>query len=405
MAGIQVNTVIDPGTSTIAAKIPEETAVTALASSTFTEYTFEHPTEEASLIEAPTAQLANTGLENIAKVQVNITRCNTEQPVIGAEVYFTASQPGDNLPPTFLASETGTGFYEASIPLGNAPLSGKIVEQACSGITNVLSVSCESSSALRQSGAGVFCGALSTTIDAALVGPTGEGAVIFSECVSGFLAFEAYCSTLGVTSTGIPGPTDTLCKSIANAVDSHPGIQSAIDMNQLKVQAYVNIPGHTTKTSTAVTANPFTENYPVFSVDFGGIIDIVDISASPASPRKGQAYSVTSTLACSAGSTVTIEVNGSDRFVSSQTFSPVDDTPLTVQVPASTGKRDIIKVLAISPETGPFGFVTASRDIAVELLEENSTTPSDTFNFSAVTKASFTVFLDRLCVTVLITLI
>ena len=341
--------------------------------------------------------------DNTASVQASVIQCGNGQAVEDASVFFSASNPGDPAPPTFLAEHIGNGRYKASIPLGNTPLTADAVKQACTGVANTLSVSCESTSSMRQGGSGLFCGAVSVAIDSLLGGPSGEGALIFSECQAGFLGLAAYCNTVSATPTGLPGPTDYICDNIATAVSEHPGVQAAVDLNQLEVQAYVNVPGRGRMTSDAVTLNPFTEEYPSFVVDYGGSIAIQNISASPSAPLKGQGYSLTTELACSAGSAVTIEVSGSDGFSSRHTFSPSDDVPLTVDVSGSTEERDrdVVKVLAVSPEVGLFGLITtASRDMVVVFREEESddtaSPPIATgdFDFGLVTRGSFELKVD-----------
>ena len=134
-------------------------------------------------------------------IGVFVTQCNNV-PVSNAQVYFKALSINDDtsLIPTYPAFErfSGSGHYEGSVPFGNEPLTGAIAQNACNGLTQVISVSCSGSAALRNAGALGFCGALATAIDALpqTGGPTGEASVITSACTTvAFPAFKLYCDT------------------------------------------------------------------------------------------------------------------------------------------------------------------------------------------------------------------
>lgn len=315
--------------------------------------------------------LATSQSNNREYAHASVFECGNFEGVNGAEVYFTASKPGDPNPPTFLAFEEGNGRYKASIPLGNEPLTAEAVSNACSELANVLSISCDATGELLDHGSPVFCGALAVALDSLAGGPTGEAALIYPECEAGFVALEAYCSASGVAPNGVPGPADYFCDNIGSFVTGHPGIQSAIDANQLVLQANAKLPGRGTKTLDPVTLNPFTDEFPDFLIDLGGAIAINDISVSPAIPQKNESYTVTTKLSCSNGSAVTIEVSRADGTTIRNEFSPTIDEPITIQVPGSSGDRDVIRVLAVSSKIGPLGFITASRDVVVELKDRS----------------------------------
>jgi len=326
--------------------------------------------------------VVTSGSDNYAYAHASVFECGNYEGVEGAYVYFTASKPGDPYPPAFLAVEEQNGRYKARIPLGNEPLTAEAISNACTELTNVLSVSCDATGGLRGAGSQVFCASLAAALDTLIAGPTGEGVLIFTECEAGFIALDAYCSASGATpegmpGTGLPGPTNYLCDNIGNIIAGHPGVQQAIDMNQLEVQAYAKLPGRGIKTSDTVILNPFTEEFPSFVVDFGGDIEIKEISVSPAIPCRGESYSATIKLSCSAESAVTIEVVHEDETTTRHEFSPTDDTPITVEVPGSSSARDVIRLLAVSPEMGPLGFITASRDLVVAFQDcgDDSTDP------------------------------
>lgn len=329
---------------------------------------------------------------NTAPVTAIVTECNDGRGVADAEVFFSAGTPGDSLPPTYLGTEDGTRRYRASIPLGNEPLSAESVRDACLSTGTLLGTACDASAGLREAGAPVFCAAAAGAIDTLLGGPSGEGAFIFAECQAGFFAVEGYCTSNDATPNGT---ADFICSNIGEAVVSHPGVRSELDRNQLTVRAHANLPGRGRLASEPVTLNPFTEEYPTFFIDYGGSIAIDELTTAPAAPEVGDNYVVTVQLACSTGANVTVQIEGADGYRDTAEFMPSNDEPLTVAVPGGRdSRRDIIRVLAVSPEPGPGGFLTASRDTVV-VFEKEETTPEPpddgpddpTFDFSQVRMA------------------
>lgn len=295
--------------------------------------------EAASASISKRSAFADTGA---AQVYVHVTRCGSA--VDGAMVSVTLDNPYRPLPATYTARSTGTsGEYVATVPVVPVSNAGERAEEICKSLEGILDLGCKFAK-VSEGQESYVCITLAAAIDAALLGPTGEGAGILAACEAGYAALKAYCSTLGADGgEGSPSiAAHFICGNIKGFVD-----RAQRDPAQnLALQAWANAKGLPPASSASQTVAP-TGPFPSLSIEFPNTGPIVHpIVLSPADPAPGEGYVASVRIECVSPDTlVTLSVAGSDGYTDSTSISVQGDSTAELFVPgADAGVGDLISI-------------------------------------------------------------
>lgn len=285
---------------------------------------------------------ASAAATGTSQVFVYVTRCGSA--VDGVLTSVTLDNPYSELPNTYTAFPTGApGEYVATLPTEPVSRAGDRAKEICESLESVLSTGCTAAK-LAAGQETYVCASLAAAIDAALLGPTGEGVSILAACEAGFAALRAYCETLGADGgEGTPSiASKFICGNIKSVVDR--AVQNS--SGTLSLQAWASGKGLTPAHSDAQNVSP-TGPFPSLAIAFPDAGPIVHpITLSPADPSAGQDYVASVRVEClETGSLVTLSVAGSDDYADSTSAGASGDTTLQLVVPgAEAGVADLISI-------------------------------------------------------------
>ncbi len=296
---------------------------------------------------------------------VNVVQC--DEPVVGADVYVVR---GIAVPPvTTLSTRVypakpteNLGFYSACLPIDQGPTPGQRVEQICSKANELFGIACSTNDWVIPNQLAI-CGTLAGSIDFVILGPTGEAIPIFAVCEGALNAWILSCVVFAAGDGRNPTPTlgEFVCKNVRSVVDPAAELVGA----NVEIQGVADFQGERVTTSFVPASTR--GDFPLLTADFGSHPRIERFSISPFSPRVGEAYTISATVACAGTGTVTVGVNG-DGYNASEDFFPATDSSETFTVPVPGGLSD--EVHTISLVALPFGGgIGASRITTVNFRQ------------------------------------
>jgi len=270
--------------------------------------------------------------------KITVTRCG--EPVENASVKLLVNPPNGSTFSVF-AGHTGGGCYEVTLPVETTN-PGKTAEEICESIAGVFGKLCTGLQLINPAAELQICGAIAAAIDAALLGPTGEGAAILVACEAGFRSARLACNTVGASpAPGAPSIADAICDQVDDAVN-------AVLAGDTTLTPIVTIPGQGVFTAPAKNGPPV----PDFSVNAEDAPAIDSFTTNPTDPAPFQDYTTTAKLSCLPNNTfVTVSIVGTDGFTSSTNCTISGNGTCVLFVPG--GAEGVLDVVTVEVAGGP----------------------------------------------------
>ncbi len=272
---------------------------------------------------------------------ISLTRCgqaaNADNPVL---VRYESEELGTA---NFLATQIGSGIYQAEIPVYE-PDNDSPIGDICSSVVNMFGLTCTAMTGWTTAQVTYVCGAIAAGIDLVAGGPTGEGVAILAGCIKGLTAAIIYCETLGAEPVpGAPSIDDLICEAIINLEQPSGTITlqpQVFDPEQGPLGGWVE----GSKLSFPSTG-PFSS---ILTLDLTGEPSIEEFYTVAEDPAPEEGYTAFATVFPCSGlepTEVTISIVGTDGYSDSITYSITERSTLTLFIPgAIQGIRDVITV-------------------------------------------------------------